>query len=202
MTGELIIFPVRVSARVARFALRSYVEATTRVLSAAAYVIRSVTPDASAEAAERTVPRDVAADAAERAVPPDVASPAPADGPTFAPPPAVEGTSQRDEPVHVSEEPTVVAELAEPGAEEGAGAEVHVSEPWPGYARLTASDVIARIAAATPEELAAVQLYESAHQDRTTVVAAVERELRAKSGRGAAVANQTRKEHSDGQDVE
>ena len=113
-----------------------------------------------------------------------------------APPPEV--TPPRAEPVHVSEEPVVVDEFAEPGAEDGAGAEVTITEPWAGYAVMTAQDVIARLADATPAELAAAQLYETAHRRRATVIAAVERELRAKSASGAAAADQTRKEHTDG----
>jgi hypothetical protein len=89
------------------------------------------------------------------------------------------------EPVHVSEEPELVQEVAEPGAEDGAGASVTVDEPWPGYARMTARDVIARLADATPAELAAVQLYESFHRDRQTVRAAAERNLKSKTGRGS-----------------
>jgi hypothetical protein len=193
MTGELIIFPVRVSARVARFALRTYIEVTSRAVSLAAQAIRSVMPDGSAEAPERTVPDDVAAAAlaATAPAPPSPRAEAPVEEWT------PEAPSLRAEPTHVSEEPTVVEEFAEPGAEDGAGAQVHVAEPWPGYAQLTARDVIARISQASREELAAVQLYETAHRQRASVTAAASRELRAKSGRGAATADQSRKEHTD-----
>ncbi|MGZ4296959.1 MAG: hypothetical protein ACXVE4_07330, partial [Solirubrobacteraceae bacterium] len=37
------------------------------------------------------------------------------------------------EPSHVSEEPELVAEFAEPGAEEGVGAQLRIVEPWAGY---------------------------------------------------------------------
>jgi hypothetical protein len=89
------------------------------------------------------------------------------------------------EPDHVSEEPELIQEVAEPGAEDGAGAAVTVSEPWPGYARMTAKQVIERLADATPAQLAAVQLYESIHRDRQTVRAAAERNLKSKTGRGS-----------------
>jgi hypothetical protein len=88
-------------------------------------------------------------------------------------------------PPHVSEEPELVLEVAEPGAEDGAGAAIHVAEPWPGYAAMTAKDVIARLADATPAELAAVELYESTNRDRQTVRAAAERYLKTKTGRGS-----------------
>ena len=107
---------------------------------------------------------------------PDVAPPAPDVAPPEPEPPA---------PDHVSEEPELVQEVAEPGAEDGAGASVTVDEPWPGYARMTAKDVIERLAHATPAELAAVQLYESLNRDRQTVRAAAERNLKTKTGRGS-----------------
>src|SRR5579875_875175 len=99
--------------------------------------------------------------------------------PTHAPPPPPAG-----EPAHVSEEPTLVEEFAEPGAEEGVGAQIRVDPPWEGYERMTASQITARLSAAGPEELAAVQLYELAHRRRQTIVNAVERQLRKANGRG------------------
>lgn len=80
-------------------------------------------------------------------------------------------------PDHVSEEPILVEEVAEAGAEDGAGAEVHVAEPWDGYRELAADDVIDRLGGATSAELAAVELYEQSHRRRRTVLAAVQREL-------------------------
>ncbi|HLJ03022.1 MAG TPA: hypothetical protein VKT31_06250 [Solirubrobacteraceae bacterium] len=80
-------------------------------------------------------------------------------------------------PEHVSEQPELVFESAERGAEEGAGASVRVREPWEGYERMNARTVISRLSEATAAELAAVQLYERAHRDRRTVHDAVEREL-------------------------
>lgn len=79
---------------------------------------------------------------------------------------------------HVSEEAVLVDEVADPGAEDGAGAEVHVDEPWDHYNELGADDVIERITGAPTAELAAVQLYEQTHRRRKTVLEAVERELR------------------------
>jgi hypothetical protein len=107
---------------------------------------------------------------------PEPPSPAPV---AEEPPPVI------DEPVHVSEEPELVEEFAEPGAEDGAGAEVRVDEPWDGYAELTARDITARLSDASEAELAAVQLYESTHKQRETVLTAVVRELRIKTTPGA-----------------
>lgn len=86
------------------------------------------------------------------------------------------------EPVHVSEEPELVRESAEPGAEDGAGAGVTVIEPWKDYAHMNAREVIARARQAGPAELAAVRLYEARHRSRQTVLAAVDRQLKLAGG--------------------
>jgi hypothetical protein len=71
----------------------------------------------------------------------------------------------------------LVDEVAETGAEDGAGAEVHVDEPWENYDELGADDVVDRITGASTAVLAAVGLYEQTHRRRKTVLEAVEREL-------------------------
>jgi hypothetical protein len=135
--------------------------------------------------------RSANGDLSERALsgPPRTQTPrvpdiAPAPEPDIAPAPEPEPPPPQ-EPVHVSEEPELVQEVAERGAEDGAGAAVTVDEPWPGYARMTAKQVIERLADATPAELAAVQLYESFNRDRQTVRAAADRNLKSKTGRGS-----------------
>jgi hypothetical protein len=96
-------------------------------------------------------------------------------------PPTPRGAAEQT-PIHVSEEPELVREVAEPGAEDGAGAAVTVSEPWNGYARMSAKDVIARARSANAAELAAVRLFESRHRSRQTVLAAVDRQLKLAGG--------------------
>jgi hypothetical protein len=125
--------------------------------------------DAARGPEARTPPTRPQAPAAEASssAPTSLSSPAPATRPPAASPPR-----------RVSEEVQFVEAFAEPGAEEGAGAEVHVREPWNGYARMTANEVIARLAEASREEVAAVMLYERAHRRRQTVLAAAERQLR------------------------
>ena len=81
-------------------------------------------------------------------------------------------------PSHVSSEPVLVEESAEPGAEDGAGAQIRVEEPWPAYRHLKARDVIARLPSATREELAAVELFELTHANRKSVVVAAQRALK------------------------
>ena len=123
-----------------------------------------------------------------------VEAPVPAPEPRTARPPAPREeptppsqTPLADEPSHVSEEPALVREEAEIGAEEGAGADVTVLEPWEGYARMSAEDVIARAMESSPAELAAIRLYEPRHRGRQTVLDAVDRQLKTinSSGRPA-----------------
>jgi hypothetical protein len=72
-----------------------------------------------------------------------------------------------------------VAESADAGAADGAGAVIHIDEPWKGYTKLTAKDITAQLATANPAMLAVVRLYESTHRNRRTVLAAVDRRLAA-----------------------
>jgi hypothetical protein len=81
-------------------------------------------------------------------------------------------------PDHLDEEPVLVAEAAEEGAQDGAGAELHVDAPWDGYDQMTAADIRDRLAAATAAEAAAVELYESTGKHRRSVLDAAERALR------------------------
>ncbi len=111
-------------------------------------------------------------------------APAPPAPEATAPEPADTAEAEPVAPPHVTEEPELVHSYAEPGAEDGPGASVHVAEPWKGYGHMTADDVVARLAAASPEELAAVELYERLHRGRPTVVTAAEDRLRRTSGRG------------------
>jgi hypothetical protein len=93
---------------------------------------------------------------------------------------------------HVETPEELVAERADPAATDGAGAELHVQEPWEGYARLTAAEVIDRLAVADPPTLAVAELYESTHKRRRTVLAALHRQLARQQG--GATANRPRQE--------
>ncbi|HKP91719.1 MAG TPA: hypothetical protein VJT75_17260, partial [Thermoleophilaceae bacterium] len=84
-----------------------------------------------------------------------------------------------DVPAHVSEEPVLVDEFADPGAEDGAGAEVSVAEPWSGYGSMKAPEVIARLEQAASAEVAVARLYEQSNRRRKTVLAAADRRLAA-----------------------
>lgn len=99
-------------------------------------VVVAAPPPPEAAPAAAPAPVTVAPEAIPRAAPPSRTqiAPAPDDRPAPEIPPA-----------HVSEGLQFVEAFAEPGAEEGAGAAVHVKEPWRGYARLTKNEVLARV---------------------------------------------------------
>lgn len=83
-----------------------------------------------------------------------------------------------DEPLHVDDEPELVGEFAEAGAEEGVGAQLRVDAPFPGYNRMRVADIQGRIEAASMAEIAVIQLYEGTHRNRRSVLDAVERRSR------------------------
>jgi len=165
--------PLRVGVRATQLWLRAAEETVAVVAGASRRVIGKVVPSDGA-------PSEPIARAPE---PASETMPPPSPAVTYEQP-AVEWDEPAAEPVHVSEQPELVEEVAEPGAEDGAGAEVHVEQPWDGYDRMKAADVIDRLAGASTAELAAVQLYETGTKGRTTVLETVERELRISTGSG------------------
>ena len=127
-----------------------------------------------------------------RAAPPAAStpsSPPPARAPDPEPPvptpaaaaPAAAEPADATQPAadHVDREAVVVAESADAGAADGAGAQIRIGEPWKGYGSLTAKEVNDRLAAASPESLAVARLYETAHRNRVTVLREIDRRLAA-----------------------
>ena len=166
----LVTLPLRLGVGAARLTLRS-----------AAVVLRHFTEDREQEdLAPRpaTHPEQWAPPRSPpRSRPPAPEAPAPE-------PPAPEPPAE-DEPLvaeeHVSEEPQLVAESADPDATEPPGPEISVEEPWPGYRRARAGEVIATLPDISREELVVAQLYEASHRRRRTVLEAIERQLKIKS---------------------
>jgi hypothetical protein len=199
MVGELILLPLRVGVRATRLWLRVAEETATVAANATGRLIGLAASRGSDDRqgdpwATRSTPSNgsPSVDSPDSTSPPvttvDRAAPASIDRSVPAPPPATSLGARHvpaPEPVHVSEEPELVEEFAEPGAEDGAGAEVRIEEPWEGYAEMNAKQVIARLSTATPAALAAVQLYESSHRHRQTILNAVQRELRSPNGNGS-----------------
>jgi hypothetical protein len=132
-------------------------------------------PTTAAAAAPTTV-----APAADEPAPVDPAAGEPTPSSAFATPPEpVAAPPAAEEPVHIGEEPEVVAEAAETGAEDGAGAEVEVDQPWPGYDEMTAPDIEERLQVEGPEAAAAVSLYESSRKGRASILEAASRTMTA-----------------------
>jgi hypothetical protein len=185
MVGELITLPLRVTGLAVRFYWRATEQALSLASNAAAQVIERVSPAPHQ--------RSSGSETVEATPVPHRPEPAPAPAsprwqsqptePVPSPPPSI--APRTKEPIHVSEEPELVDALAEPGAEDGAGAEVHIQEPWDGYRRMNAREVTARLSGASAAELAAVQLFESSTQGRQTVLAAVARRMRVANGSGS-----------------
>lgn len=94
-----------------------------------------------------------------------------------APAPPASTTASVPAPAHVSEEPELVEEVSEPGAQDGAGAQIRIGEPWEGYRSMKAADIVDRLASASREELATVELFEAVNRNRKTVIAAAQRAL-------------------------
>ena len=210
MVGELVMLPVRVGVRVTRLWFRAVEETVSVTASTTGRVIEVLSSRGSGDASRATPPhpptpttgrpsrRDAPAERGEDGIvdserdrvggePRQPREAAPTEVRDFAPRlerPA-QGPPLLGEPDHVSEEPEVVEEFAEPGAEEGAGAEVRVEPPWDGYERMNATQVISRLAGGNAAQLAAVELYEGTHRRRQTILNAVERELRHANGGGS-----------------
>lgn len=128
--------------------------------------------------ARRHDPAASAAQPAPQAAAAQAAPSAPPAAPTRADPAAAE----HPEPVHVSEEPVVVAEVAEAGAEDGAGPELQVEPPWEGYDDQDVRTIARRLRAADAAPVAAVELYEAANKQRRGVLEAAQRRLKQLSG--------------------
>lgn len=210
MAGRLITLPLRASLRSAQISLRSAQLMTRaaggvagRALSIGEQAIGLVSPGrfdrargngagAAPASAETTMPpprvdrSPVDRPPVDRAPASPPAPPARRAEPIAPPPEPTVRLGARTvppaEPTHVSEEPELVEASAEPGAEDGAGADITVIEPWNGYRKMSARDVIDRASHASPAELAAIGLYEARHRARQTVLAAVDRQLKLANG--------------------
>ncbi|HKO27832.1 MAG TPA: hypothetical protein VJU80_10275 [Solirubrobacteraceae bacterium] len=192
MAGKLITLPLRVWFRSARLLTRAGVGVAERAVSLAGQTLGrngSSTDHGAASAApgwrEDSIEQPVSPVDVEHPHEQPERRPAPTqprETVHVSEQPEPVHVSEEPEPVHVSEEPELVREEAEPGAEDGAGAQLTVMEPWNGYARMNAREVIARAEQADAAELAAVRLYESRHRSRQTVLATVDRRLKLASG--------------------
>jgi hypothetical protein len=169
--------PVTVATLPLRLALQAVTTAARVGASAVELVTRLVSPTRDDR---RSAPVDGAAPAPPvPARPPRPRKPEAAAAPAPQPRPIPgAAATPSPEPSLVSEEPALVAQSADPGAEDGAGPEIDVAEPWPGYGAGRVAEVVARLARASAEEVAVAQLYENRHRRRRSVLAAAERRLK------------------------
>jgi hypothetical protein len=100
------------------------------------------------------------------------------------PPPTPAAAEPPAEEQHVDEGAVLVAEVAEGGAEDGAGPELEVVEPWENYDRMSAEEIGDLLSAASREAVAAVQLYEAVTKGRDSVLEAAESRLQSLSRPG------------------
>lgn len=200
MPLRLLTLPVRVGVGVVRFSLRLAGRAVGFGDSGSnGSSPTSTTADRTAEPSRSPAETGDARDGEGRS-PAPASPPAPATKASAATEPTQpSAASDRAEPSPISpseeaaktidDEPVVVAEFAEPGAEDGAGAEVDVDEPWPGYSGMAADAVVDRLTQLDAPQLAVVELYERSHKNRETVLDAAERRLRSLTPPGGASAD-------------
>jgi hypothetical protein len=184
--NAIITLPLQISVRATKLFFRVAEDVAGRTLSAAGLVVGAVAARRGTESEPWSTgdPTAQSAEARQAAPPPrqPALAPAPPPRPTPTPPPAPRVEPLAAAPAHVSEEPELVREEAEPGAEDGAGAQIRVDQPWDGYKRMTANQVIERLGQQDAAGLAAVALYERSHRARRTVIQAVDRALRSVNG--------------------
>jgi hypothetical protein len=128
--------------------------------------------------------------------------------PAASPPPAGPGAPPRAQPQPRGEEPVVEGVTVRPEPEiepeaesdpedyrreeheaefgtEG-GAEVRVEEPWEGYDRMNADEIVRRLRGADGAKLAIVRLYEANHRNRATVLRAADSQVAGRAGTNGA----------------
>jgi hypothetical protein len=181
MPAKLLSFYLRVGTEAARLAL----SLTERVLVGAGRAIGLVDQDGAKapEAERRPQPPTPEREPQPPASEPEPQRPTPTPPAPVAEQVAVDYEAEPPTPLDLTEElaksiddqPELVEELADPGAEDGAGATVEIDQPWEGYSKMKADAVIARLREASAAELAMVELYEGAHKRRQTVLAAAAR---------------------------
>jgi hypothetical protein len=180
---RLLTAPLSLARESLRLTLRAWEFGLSTAADAARIGLELLDPDRddSADFARRSdsVQPDERRPQEAEAVPPTAAA-APPRTTTHAPPAPDAPPRVPDEliPDHVDEDPVLVAEAAEEGAEYGAGPELRVEPPWDGYDRMTAADIRDRLAVVTATEAAAVELYESRGKSRRAVLDAAERAQR------------------------
>ena len=180
MTDSLIRVPLRLGVRVVRASLHATRDLADLGLATVEAVERALGGQAvgSGEAPPRPATREGGSFSDREGQKPSQrprrraqAQPAPA-------PPPPQEPEPEPEPEPTGERAELVDTVADPGAEDGAGASLRVAPPFPGYDKLRAPDVIDRLGGVDLAELGETELYERSHRARRTVLDAIAREIK------------------------
>ena len=183
---KLLLLPVTLPLAAARGALTGVLEAVAAALEdatpappPAAGAARPASPPPAATAprpASPPPPSPLLANDAPvtplrpRPAPPPPPPPPPADEPppaaaeAFGPPEPTRGEAARARETLREAEATA----------DSPGPEIRIDEPWPGYRKLRAPEIVDRLAAADDATKAMVRLFESGHRKRKRVLSATE----------------------------
>jgi hypothetical protein len=202
MLSKLLLAPARIGLGLTRVTLGLSCKLTESAVGTVVHAVQSRFPQGqSPDPSEPATAADDARDSGEmddderdgREVPPtsgsEVTPPSPLVPADITSPDELPDTplTRQDALAKTSDDDDqVVAEVSEPGAQDGAGAALHVNAPWDGYDTEDVDSVTARIAGADAAELALVELYEQTHAQRKPVRDAADRRLRELSERQVA----------------
>lgn len=187
MIPKVVSVPVRIGLSASRLTLGLSAKLAVRVTGEVISVVQSrygsSPPATSRPAAARPAPAPGAsANGSARPVPSVVEStPEPAIEQEYVAPddqPETPLTREAADAKTIDDVDEVVAEFADPGAQDGAGAQIDLGEPWEDYDSGTAEVVIARITDSDAAQLAVLELYEQNHKARKTVLEAASRRLK------------------------
>jgi hypothetical protein len=177
---KLLLLPVTLPLAAARGALTGVLEAVAAALEDAT----PAPPPAAAPprpaaapprpAAPPPAPPLLADDAPVTPLRPRPAPPPPPPPPADEPPPAAAEAFGPPEPTRGEAARAREALREAEATADSPGPEIRIDEPWPGYRKLRAPDIVDRLAAADEATKAMVRLFESGHRKRRAVLAATE----------------------------
>jgi hypothetical protein len=170
---KLLLLPVTLPLAAARGALTGVLEAVAAALEDAT----PAPPSAAAPARPASPPPApplLADDAPVTPLRPRPAPPPPPPPPADEPPPAAAEVFGPPEPTRGEAARAREAKREAQATDDSPGPEIRIDEPWPGYRKLRAPDIVDRLEAADEATKAMVRLYESGHRKRRTVLAATE----------------------------
>ena len=168
---KLLLLPVTLPLAAARGALTGVLEAVAAALEDATPApARPPAPPPGGRAMSRADDDAPVTPLRPRPTPPPPPPPPPADEP----PPAAAEVFGPPEPTRGEAARVREAQREAEATDDSPGPEIRIDEPWPGYSKLRAPDIVDRLQAADEATRAMVRLFESGHRRRRTVLAATE----------------------------